>query len=59
MLLRNVVLMDNELEDRAFLEAKMVTARFYAEHVLPRVHALLPQITQGSQSVLALAEDQF
>ncbi len=45
--------------DRSFLEAKMVTARFYAEHVLPRVHALLPQITQGSQSVLALAEDQF
>ncbi len=45
--------------DRSFLEAKMITARFYADHVLPRVHALLPQITQGSGSVLALAEDQF
>ncbi len=45
--------------DRPFLEAKIVTARFYAEHVLPRVHALLPEITQGSGSVLALAEDQF
>ena len=42
-----------------FLEAKIVTARFYAEHVLPRVHALLPQITHGSGSVLALADDQF
>jgi alkylation response protein AidB-like acyl-CoA dehydrogenase len=45
--------------DRSFLEAKIVTARFYAEHVMPRVHALLPEITQGSASVLALAEDQF
>ena len=45
--------------DRAFLEAKIVTARFYAEHVLPRVHALLPEITEGSGSVLALSEDQF
>jgi alkylation response protein AidB-like acyl-CoA dehydrogenase len=45
--------------DRAFLEAKIVTARFYAEHVLPRAHALLPEITEGSGSVLALAEDQF
>lgn len=45
--------------DRSFLEAKIITARFYAEHVMPRVHALLPEITQGSASVLALAEDQF
>ena len=46
-------------DDRPFLEAKIVTARFYAEHVLPRVHALLPEITEGAGSVLALAEDQF
>jgi len=45
--------------ERSFLEAKIVTARFYAEHVLPRAHALLPEITEGSGSVLALAEDQF
>jgi hypothetical protein len=45
--------------DRAFLEAKIVTARFYAEHVLPRARALLPEITEGSGSVLALSEDQF
>ncbi len=45
--------------DRAFLEAKIVTARFYAEHVLPRAQALLPEITEGSGSVLALPEDQF
>jgi hypothetical protein len=45
--------------DRSFLEAKIITARFYAEHVLPRAHALLPEITEGSGSVLALAEDQF
>ena len=45
--------------DRAFLEAKIITARFYAEHIMPRVHALLPEITEGGGSVLALAEDQF
>ncbi len=45
--------------DRSFLEAKIVTARFYAEHVLPRAHALLPEITEGSGSVLALSEDRF
>ncbi len=45
--------------DVAFLDAKLATARFYAEHLLPLAPALLPSIIEGSDSVFALAEDQF
>ncbi len=31
--------------DTDFLDAKVVTARFFAEHLLPQVHGLLPPIT--------------
>lgn len=43
----------------AFWEAKLVTARFFAEHVLPRAGAALMAIEAGSESVLALKEEQF
>lgn len=42
-----------------FLESKRITARFYAEHVLPRAGMHLASITGGGDSVLALAEDRF
>ncbi len=42
-----------------FLAAKPVTARFYAEHVMPQADALLAAITAGAEPVLALADDQF
>ena len=45
--------------DDPFLAAKPVTARFYAEHVMPQTDALLAAITEGSGPVLALADDQF
>jgi alkylation response protein AidB-like acyl-CoA dehydrogenase len=45
--------------DTAFLEAKVVTARFYCEHLLPRARACLVAIEAGSESMMALAEDQF
>jgi alkylation response protein AidB-like acyl-CoA dehydrogenase len=43
----------------AFHEAKLVTARFYAEQILPQAGALLHAITGGSDAVLALDEDRF
>ena len=46
-------------KDQTFLEAKIITARFYADHVLPRANTFLPEITRGSGSVLALPEDSF
>ena len=45
--------------DRSFLEAKLVTARFYCEHLLPRAGACLVTMKAGSESMMALSEDQF
>ncbi len=46
-------------EDPSFYEAKLITARFYAEHILPKADALLCSIKNGGASILALTEDQF
>jgi alkylation response protein AidB-like acyl-CoA dehydrogenase len=45
--------------DREFLTAKMATARFYAEHILPQARAHADTVITGSSSVLALDEAQF
>jgi alkylation response protein AidB-like acyl-CoA dehydrogenase len=45
--------------DQSFLEAKLVTARFYCEHMLPRAAACLAAVKAGPESMMALAEDQF
>ena len=45
--------------DRDFLEAKLATSRFYAEHELPRAHLLAREITRGAQSVIALDPSRF
>jgi hypothetical protein len=46
-------------EDKAFMEAKVATARFYAEHILSRVPALRDAIVEGADSVTALPVDAF
>ena len=46
-------------EDSVFHEAKLVTARFYAEHVLPKAGALLRSIQSGGISIMALTAEQF
>jgi alkylation response protein AidB-like acyl-CoA dehydrogenase len=45
--------------DRAFYEAKIKTARFYADHVLAQAPALRNTVVQGAAGVMALAEEQF
>jgi len=40
----------------AFLRAKIATARFYAEHVLPEAGTWRDEITVGAASTLALEE---
>ena len=45
--------------DAGFYEAKLVTARFYAEHVLPQAAGLAAEIMEGADSVMALPEDRF
>ena len=45
--------------DRAFLEAKLVTARFFAERIMPDAGALRRKIEGGSEAVMALAPEMF
>ncbi|HZF23207.1 MAG TPA: acyl-CoA dehydrogenase [Burkholderiales bacterium] len=51
--------LDEGAEDYDFYRAKIGTARFYAEHVLPLAQAYKQEIVNGSTSVLALEEAQF
>ena len=51
--------LDGNIGDTDFYRAKIATARFYAEHVLPLAGAFRRQIVDGSKSVLALEEAQF
>ena len=43
----------------AFHRAKLATAGFYADHLLPQSHVLARQITQGAGSVLAIDPAEF
>jgi alkylation response protein AidB-like acyl-CoA dehydrogenase len=45
--------------DRPFLEAKIATARFYADHVLVQAPALRDTVVKGASGVMALSEEQF
>ncbi|RZL40045.1 MAG: acyl-CoA dehydrogenase [Rubrivivax sp.] len=45
--------------DKPFMEAKIGTARFYAEHILPRTASLRAAIVDGADSVTALSLDAF
>jgi len=50
---------DDPEADREFLEAKLATARFYAEHELPRAIPLAREVTRGAASVLTLDPSRF
>jgi alkylation response protein AidB-like acyl-CoA dehydrogenase len=51
--------MDENAENFDFYKAKLATARFYAEHILPLSQVFKSQIVSGADSVLALEEAQF
>ena len=42
-----------------FYAAKIVTTRFYADHVLSQAAGLASSVTEGAEGVLALPEDMF
>ncbi|HYF21180.1 MAG TPA: acyl-CoA dehydrogenase, partial [Ramlibacter sp.] len=46
-------------EDVAFMQAKVATARFYADHILSRVPGMRDAIVEGAESVTALPVDAF
>ncbi|MBI2732410.1 MAG: acyl-CoA dehydrogenase C-terminal domain-containing protein, partial [Aquabacterium sp.] len=45
--------------DVPFMEAKIVTARFYGDHILARVASLRDTVLDGGESVTALSLDAF
>jgi alkylation response protein AidB-like acyl-CoA dehydrogenase len=45
--------------DRSFLDAKLVTARFFAERMLPDVGALRRKLEGGAEAVMALPVEAF
>ena len=45
--------------DVAFMQAKIITARFYADHLLTKAPGLRDAIVEGAASVTALALDAF
>ncbi|THJ33732.1 acyl-CoA dehydrogenase [Lampropedia aestuarii] len=59
---RALLVADKQLangQDKAFYQAKIITAQFYAEHILPRTAALRSAILNGGESVMALDMDDF
>jgi acyl-CoA dehydrogenase len=46
-------------DDTDFYQGKIITARFYAEHFLPRADAYLASLMAGSESIMALKDEQF
>jgi alkylation response protein AidB-like acyl-CoA dehydrogenase len=49
----------NGAEDRAFHEAKLVTARFFAQRILPEAGALRRKIEAGADTLMALPVEAF
>ena len=45
--------------DVAFMQAKIVTARFYADHMLTKIPGVRDAILEGAESVTALALEAF
>ena len=50
---------NNGAEDKAFYKAKIHTARFYFERILPRTRMHLAAIESGSDNLMALDEKDF
>jgi hypothetical protein len=49
----------NGADDKAFHEAKLITARFFAERVLPETASLRRKLEAGAESLMALPAEAF
>ena len=45
--------------DTAFLGAKIITARFFAEQLLPQTSGLLPMVTAGADRLFEVPANQL
>ena len=46
-------------QDAAFMQAKIITAQFYADHILVKAPGLRDAIVEGAASVTELALEAF
>jgi hypothetical protein len=46
-------------EDTQFMQAKVATARFYADHILSKAPGIRDAIVEGAESVTALPVESF
>ena len=46
-------------EDKAFMQAKIATVRFYADHILSKAPGQRDSIVDGAESVMALPQEAF
>jgi len=51
--------LDSGTDDKTFMETKLVTARFYAERILPDSGALRRKIEAGAEAIMALPAEAF
>lgn len=54
-----VRMIDAGSEDTAWLEAKLVTARYYAERIMPDAGALRRKMEGGAEALMALSAEMF
>ena len=52
-------MMNHEGVDESFLHAKIITAKFYATHIMPRARACAEATVNSSDSILEISEEQF
>jgi hypothetical protein len=51
--------LQNKASDKAYLQAKLMTCKFYTEHFLVRTKACLASISAGGDTIMSLTEQQF
>jgi alkylation response protein AidB-like acyl-CoA dehydrogenase len=56
---RAALVASQKLGDDPFYEAKLVTARYYADHILPKAIGYKHEIVAGGPTTMALSEEQF
>jgi hypothetical protein len=51
--------LDAGTDDKAFMDAKLITARFFAERIMPEAGAHRRKLEAGSESIMALPVEAF
>jgi hypothetical protein len=54
-----LIAIDADGGDPALQQAKVTTARFYAEQMLPQATGLATTVAAGATSLMAIPEDRF